>query len=460
MGSVNPVRGQEEPLCVDIGFYDTGYPSITLRDEQGDRCLTVDYRGYVPNLHIAVPRRSNTDIELLREKGVIRSCNPVKTDFQGGEPVGVFPLTRRCVLEVFSAVTDHYSRVPHVDIDLVSLEGCSVRGPFRVSYQEQLRNSAAADTVNTEAPTKGYGEISILEYALEKAQERWGSSSDIGILIAQDGDNQERTNLAWCAQKNLYTLIIEELTTRYGFEIEGQYFFEDDWNALKRMIRQGKVPSIRLRDGTWEIKYYESPLGCQDPNYHDWYYGYDFLGLHQVEKLRDDQSQPDTGKIEFKLLTKKSGILPRINQNHSEHDTVSKFTIRNGREHPRSILEYAVQCGRNIGLPPNNIRIVMSETAKDSSIISNDILREIVKELKEQHGFTAPVIEHKSKPLECLREMIDANKNTPIILPSGKWVPAFMEETHSERRVKNGMIQGIHARYHFLELVPSKQCDE
>lgn len=128
MGSVNPVRGQEEPLCVDIGFYDTGYPSITLRDEHGDRCLTVDYRGYVPNLHIAVPRRSNTDIELLREKGVIRSCNPVKTDFQGGEPVGVFSLTRRCVLEVFSAVTDHYSRVPYVDIDLVSLEGCSVRG--------------------------------------------------------------------------------------------------------------------------------------------------------------------------------------------------------------------------------------------------------------------------------------------------------------------------------------------
>ena len=78
MGSVNPVRGQEEPLCVDIGFYDTGYPSITLRDEHGDRCLTVDYRGYVPNLHIAVPRRSNTDIELLREKGVIRSCNPCK----------------------------------------------------------------------------------------------------------------------------------------------------------------------------------------------------------------------------------------------------------------------------------------------------------------------------------------------------------------------------------------------
>ena len=68
MGSVNPVRGQEEPLGVDIGFYDTGYPSITLRDEQGDRCLTVDYRGYVPNLHIAVPRRSNTDLSFYAKK--------------------------------------------------------------------------------------------------------------------------------------------------------------------------------------------------------------------------------------------------------------------------------------------------------------------------------------------------------------------------------------------------------
>lgn len=84
MGSVNPVRGQEEPLCVDIGFYDTGYPSITLRDEQGDRCLTVDYRGYVPNLHIAVPRRSHTDIELLREIGTMthgktRAQAPIRT---------------------------------------------------------------------------------------------------------------------------------------------------------------------------------------------------------------------------------------------------------------------------------------------------------------------------------------------------------------------------------------------
>ena len=456
MGSVNPVRGQEEPLGVDIGFYDTGYPSITLRDEHGDRCLTVDYRGYAPNLHIAVPRRSHTDIELLREKGVIRSCNPVKTDFQGGEPVGVFSLTRRCVLEVFSVVTDHYSRVPHVDIDLVSLEGCSVRGPFRVSYQEQLRNSAAVDTVNTEAPTKGYGEISILEYALEKAQERWGSSSDIGILIAQDGDNQERTNLAWCAQKNLYTLIIEELTTRYGFEIEGQYFFEDDWNALKRMIRQGKVPSIRLRDGTWEIKYYESPLGYQDPNYHDWYYGYNFLGLHQVKKLRDDQSQPDTGKIEFKLFTKKSGILPRINQNHAEHDTVSKFTIRNGSEHPRSILEYAIQCGHKAGIPRNSTRIVVGERFRSTNSINTNVINKVMEELEEAHGFTAPSAGCKHAPLKNLRALINSNNQGSIELPSGKWVLTLGKETRPERRVKNGEIQGIHKEYQFLELAPHK----
>lgn len=449
---VNPVQNQEEPLGVAIGFYETGYPSITLRDEHGDRCLTVDYRGYVPNLHIAVPRKSNTDIELLREKGVIRSCNPVKTDFQGGEPVGVFPLTRRCVLEVFSAVTDHCSCVPQVDIDLVSLEGCSVRGPFRVSYQKQLRNSAAADTVNTEAPAKGYGEINILEYALEKAQERWGSSSDIGILIAQDGDNQERTNLARCAQENLYTLIVEELTTRCGLGLEGQYFFEDDWNALKRMIRQGKVPPIRLGDDVWEIRYYESPLERQDPYYNDWHYRYDCLGLHQIEKLRGGQSQPDTGKIEFKLLTKKSGILPRVNQNHVEHDTVSKFTIRNVTEHPGSIIEYAVQCGRNIGLSPNNIRLVVGETPADKSVISNNIISKVVEELTEKQGFTAPVIDYKSNPLGYLRELVATNKNTPIELPSGKWVLALTEETRPERRLQNGLIQGFYKQYHVLEL--------
>ena len=60
MGSVNPVRGQEEPLCVDIGFYDTGYPSITLRDEQGDRCLTVDYRGVCPQYAYCCPNGMHT----------------------------------------------------------------------------------------------------------------------------------------------------------------------------------------------------------------------------------------------------------------------------------------------------------------------------------------------------------------------------------------------------------------
>lgn len=360
------------------------------------------------------------------------------------------------MLEVFSVVTDHYSRVPHVDIDLVSLEGCSVRGPFRVSYQEQLRNSAAVDTVNTEAPTKGYGEISILEYALEKAQERWGSSSDIGILIAQDGDNQERTNLAWCAQENLHTLIVEELTTRYGLGLEGQYFFEDDWNALKRMIRQGKVPPIRLGDDVWEIRYYESPLERQDPYYHDWYYGYDFLGLHQIEKLRDDQSQPDTGKIEFKLLTKKSGILPRINQNHAEHDTVSKFTIRNGSEHPRSILEYAIQCGHKAGIPRNSTRIVVGERFRSANSINANVINKVIEELEEAHGFTAPSAGRKNNPLEHLRALISSNDQVPIDLPSGKWVLTLGKETRPERRIKNNEIQGIHKEYQFLELAPHK----
>ena len=456
MVSVNPVQNQEEPLGVAIGFYDTGYPSIALRGQHGDRCLTVDYQGYVPNLHIAVSRRSETDIRFLYERAVIRSCDPVKTVFQDGEPVGVFPLTRRGTFEVFAAATGHYSSESHVDVDLVSLEGFSVKGPFRVSYQEQVQNGADADTLSPEGAARDCGEVSFLEYALEKAQERWGNNSDIGILIAQDGDNQERTNLARCAQENLHTLIVEELTTRCGLGLEGQYFFEDDWNALKRMIRQGKVPSIRLRDGTWEIKYYESPLGCQDPNYHDWYYGYDFLGLRQVKKLRDDQSQPDTGKIEFKLLTKKSGILPRINQNHAEHDTVSKFTIRNGSEHPRSILEYAIQCGHKAGIPRNSTRIVVGERFRSTNSINTNVINKVMEELEEAHGFTAPSAGCKHAPLKNLRALINSNNQGSIELPSGKWVLTLGKETRPERRVKNGEIQGIHKEYQFLELAPHK----
>lgn len=222
------------------------------------------------------------------------------------------------------------------------------------------------------------------------------------------------------------------------------------------MIRQGKVPSIRLRDGTWEIKYYESPLGYQDPNYHDWYYGYNFLGLHQVKKLRDDQSQPDTGKIEFKLLTKKSGILPRINQNHAEHDTVSKFTIRNGSEHPRSILEYAIQCGHEAGIPRNSTRIVVGERFRSTNSINTNVINKVMEELEEAHGFTAPSAGCKHAPLKNLRALINSNNQGSIELPSGKWVLTLGKETRPERRVKNGEIQGIHKEYQFLELAPHK----
>ena len=64
------------------------------------------------------------------------------------------------------------------------------------------------------------------------------------------------TSLARFAQKRLHTLIVDELTTRHGVEIKGQYFFEDEWDTLKRMIQDKKVPHIRLGDEVWEIKYY------------------------------------------------------------------------------------------------------------------------------------------------------------------------------------------------------------
>lgn len=138
MGSINSVQGQEEPLCVDIGFYDTGYPSIALRDEHGDRCLTVDYRGYVPNMHIAVPMGCTQDIEILCDKGVILSRKPVKTVLCDGEPIGMFPLTHRYVLEVFNAAEEHYSAVPYVDIDLVSLQDSLVRGPLGFAIRARI----------------------------------------------------------------------------------------------------------------------------------------------------------------------------------------------------------------------------------------------------------------------------------------------------------------------------------
>ena len=48
-------QGLEGTLGVNIGFYNTGHPSIALRDQHGDRLLTVDYRGYVPKFTCCCP---------------------------------------------------------------------------------------------------------------------------------------------------------------------------------------------------------------------------------------------------------------------------------------------------------------------------------------------------------------------------------------------------------------------
>lgn len=336
MVSVNPVQGQEEPLGVDIGFYDTGYPSITLRDGQGDRYLTVDYQGYVPNLHVAVPMEYTWDIEVLLDKGVILSHKPVKTVLQDSEPIGLFQLSHRGALEALKTAEKYYSTDPYVNVDVVSLQNALVRGPFRVSCQDESRKSKVVGTVNPENNPGGEA-ASVLEYVLEKAKERWGNNSEVGILFAQDGDGHSRTeytNLAWFIQQHLRTLIVDELTKRHGVKIEEKYFFEDAWDALKQLIQNHKIPHIRLGDEMWEIKYYEFPLKCQNSGYNDWYYQYDCLGLHRVESISDEQYQDNTEELKFTLLDKKSGILPQINQDHAEHDTANEFTLRNPNEYP------------------------------------------------------------------------------------------------------------------------------
>lgn len=104
----------EGTLGVNIGFYDTGYPSMTLCDERGDRCLTVDYQGYVPNLHVAVPMEYTWDIEVLFDKGVILSHKPVKTVLEDSEPIGLFQLSHRGALEALKTAEKYYSADPYL----------------------------------------------------------------------------------------------------------------------------------------------------------------------------------------------------------------------------------------------------------------------------------------------------------------------------------------------------------
>lgn len=458
MPSRDTVQDQEEPLGVDIGFYSTGYPSIALRDEPDIRCLTVDYLGYVPNLHVAIPIGCARDIKILCDKGVICSCKPVKTVLQDGELIGMFQLAHRCVLEVFNVAEEHYYALSYVDVDLVSLRDSLVRGPFRARYQSADRNILDTGALNPEN-NLGNETRSILEYTLEKAKEHWGNNSDVGILIAQDGDNHSRmgyTSLAWFIQQHLRTLIIDELTKRHGVKIQEQYLFEDEWAALKRMIQNKKVPHIRLGDEVWEIKYYEFPLEYQEVGYNDWYYQYNCLGLHRVESISGEQHQDNTEELKFTLLDKKNGILPQINQDHAEHDTTNEFTLHNPNEYPWGVLECAIQHGRNIGLPHNNIRIVVGEIPEYGNSVSNDIIIEVMDELKKKHGFSNPSAECWETPLEHLRALISSNNQMPINLPSGQWTLRLKEETLPERRIKNSVMQRFHKKYQILELTSNK----
>lgn len=448
----------EGTLGVNIGFYDTGHPSMNLRDERGDRCLTVDYRGYVPNLHVAVPMGYTRDIEVLFDNSVILSRKPVKTVLHDSEPIGLFQLSHRGALEALKTAEKYYSADPYVNVDVVSLQNALVRGPFRVSCQDEIRKNKVVDTVNPENNPEGET-VHVLEYVLEKAKERWGNNSEVGILFAQDGDGHSKmgyTGLAWFMQENLRTLIIDELTKRHGVKIQEQYLFEDEWAALKRMIQNKKVPHIRLGDEAWEIKYYEFPLEYQEFGYNDWYYQYDCLGLHRVESILGEQHQDNTEELKFTLLDKKNGILPQINQDHAERDTTNEFTLRNPNEYPWGVLEYATQHGRNIGLPHNNIRIVVGEMPEYGNSVSNDIIIEVMDELKKKRGFSNSSAECWETPLEHLRALIASNNQMSIILPSGQWTLRLKEETLPERRIKNSVMQRFHKKYQILELTSNK----
>lgn len=262
------------------------------------------------------------------------------------------------------------------------------------------------------------------------------------------------TSLARFARKRLYTLIVDELTKRHGVEIKGQYFFEDEWDTLKRMIWHKKVPHIRLGDEAWGIKYYEFPLECQEFGYNDWYYRYDYLGLHRVESPLEDQSHSDAEELKFRLLPKKTRMLPEVSQNHTGCETVNEFTLPNPHEYSEGILEYAIQCGRKVGVSGNNMRIVVGERFRSTDSISPNVINKVMEELEEAHGFVTPSVGCKHVPLENLRALINSNNQGPIELPSGKWVLTLGKETRTERRIKNSEIQDIHKEYQFLELTP------
>ena len=91
--------------------------------------------------------------------------------------------------------------------------------------------------------------------------------------------------------------------------------------------------------------------------------------------------------------------------------------------------------------------------------MSDEVINVLIEELEEKHGFTAPPVGCRRTPLEHIENLINFNQQTPIDLPSGKWVLTLVDETHPERSVKDGSIRRAHKRYRFLELTLQEEDD-
>ena len=280
----NSEYGSELTYEIRFGFYKSGYPKIGLycRDKKLSE-MTADYRGDMPDDHVAIALDNEGHIGRLYREGLIATSEPVENIPWGDmRRLGFFPLTFAGIGELGVAALDESIGFNFTGVDLCFLGDSHIEGPGGFKYASGSGGSLYTHKFHATTPHRG--DPSFLDYAVEKVEERWGKGRGVGIVIKSC---KSRYAPKWKTHKKVRDIILEEMVERHGLNIPEGDNCMDRWDDFKAMLVRNEVPPIHLNSGMWKLDYHHS-IGDHFENYDDSYGGiyryYQCLLLHLVKE--------------------------------------------------------------------------------------------------------------------------------------------------------------------------------
>ena len=292
----NNEYGSELTYEIRFGFYKSGHPKIGLycRDKKLSE-MTADYRGDMPDDHVAIALDNEGHIGRLYREGLIATSEPVETIPWGDmRRLGFFPLTFAGIGELGVAALDENIGFNFTGVDLCFLGDGHIDGPGGFKYASGSGGSLYTHKFHATTPHRR--DLGFLDYAVEKMEGRWGKGRGVGIVIESC---KSRYAPKWKTHKKVRDIILEEMVKRHGINIPEGDNPMDRWDDFKTMLKRNEVPPIHLNSGIWKLDYHYS-IGYHFENYNDSYGGidryYECLLLHRVkEEDLQDSSVPVHG---------------------------------------------------------------------------------------------------------------------------------------------------------------------